>query len=90
MPIVFTRLRAGEKIAESLWEEGATVEPTPCPGVLRVTEPQIGSVMDVGHMLESLVHTASTGGRLSIEAELARWIPSFVPASATRWTSTPN
>lgn len=87
IPIVFTRLRPGEKLSEALWEEGAAVEPTACPGVLRVTEPDSGPVIDVGHMLDSVVHAADTGERLLIEAELARWIPSFVPLSATHWTS---
>jgi FlaA1/EpsC-like NDP-sugar epimerase len=90
IPIVFTQLRPGEKLTESLWEEGATVDATACPGVLRVTEPQTGAAIEVGRMLESLDHIAAGGDRLSIEAELARWLPSFVPASATRWTSAPN
>ncbi len=88
--IEITGLRPGEKLTESLWEEGAIVDATVCPGVLRVTEPQAAAAVDIGRMLERLVDSATSGDRLSIEAELARWLPSFVPASATRWTSAPN
>jgi FlaA1/EpsC-like NDP-sugar epimerase len=36
--IAYTGVRAGEKMEEGLWEDGAVVEPTVNPDVLRVTE----------------------------------------------------
>jgi len=90
IPIVFTGVRPGEKLEEALWEEGATVEPTVCPNVLRVTESELCPGRDVEVMIDRLVQAASTGDRLHIEAELARWISTYVPASAMRHMSVPG
>jgi FlaA1/EpsC-like NDP-sugar epimerase len=78
IPIVFTRLRPGEKLEEVLWETDALVEPTCEPDILRVTEPA-GSPISLPEMLEGLQRAAESGERLSIEAMLAQAIPSFVP-----------
>jgi FlaA1/EpsC-like NDP-sugar epimerase len=80
--IEFTGIRAGEKLEEALWEEGARVEATACPNVLRVTEPEVCPERTVGVMIDSLVQAASTGDRMHVEAELTRWIATYVPASA--------
>ena len=90
IPIVFTGVRPGEKLEEALWEQGATVEPTVCPNVLRVTESELCPDRDVDVMVDSLVQAASTGDRLHVEAELARWISTYVPASAMRHLSVPR
>jgi FlaA1/EpsC-like NDP-sugar epimerase len=84
IPIVFTGIRPGEKLEEALWEQGAVVEATECPSVLRVTEGELCEDREIGAMIESVEHAASTGNRLHVEAELARWIPTYVPASAVR------
>ena len=39
VPIVFTGARPGEKLTEQLWEEGAALDDTDHPDVVRVTEP---------------------------------------------------
>jgi len=39
LPIEFTGLREGEKIAEDLWEDWENPRPTPAPGILVVSEP---------------------------------------------------
>lgn len=80
--IEFTGVRAGEKLEEALWEEGARVEATACPNVLRVTEPEVCPARTVDVMIDSLVQAASTGDRMHVEAELTRWIATYVPASA--------
>ena len=77
IPIAITGLRQGEKLSELLWEADALVEPTACPGVLRVVEPDSGH--DVPAMLESLRQAALGGRRSEIEAELVRWVSSFGP-----------
>lgn len=87
IPIVFTGVRPGEKLEEALWEQGATVEPTVCPNVLRVTESELCPDREVEVMIDSLVQAASTGERLHVEAELAHWISTYVPASAMRHMS---
>lgn len=80
IPIVFTGVRAGEKLHEALWEDGAVVEPTACPSVLQVTEPELWPVPELPHVLDSVTRAAASGGRIDIEAELARWVHSYVPA----------
>jgi len=90
IPIVFTGVRPGEKLEEALWEEGATVEPTVCPNVLRVTESELCPDGEVDAMIDRLVRAASIGDRLHIEAELAHSISTYVPASAMRHMSVPG
>jgi FlaA1/EpsC-like NDP-sugar epimerase len=90
IPIVFTGVRPGEKLEEALWEDGATVDPTACSSVLRVTEAELCGSHEVEAMIDSFVEIASGGDPLHIEAELARWIPTYVPASANRHLSVPG
>lgn len=84
IPIEFTGVRPGEKLEEALWEDGATVEKTSCPSVLRVTESELCAGREISHMVDALSRAASTGDRMNVEAELAHWISSYVPASAMR------
>ena len=66
IPIVFTRLRPGEKLEETLWETDSRVEPTREPDILRVTEPS-GSVPALWPRCwtrSSARPTAATGCRL--------------------------
>jgi FlaA1/EpsC-like NDP-sugar epimerase len=79
IPIVYTGLRPGEKLEESLWEAGATVEPTSEPDILRVTEPGEGHPAPLAQTLEAFARAVASGDRLSIEATLAQTIPTFVP-----------
>jgi FlaA1/EpsC-like NDP-sugar epimerase len=90
VPIVFTGARPGEKLEEALWETGARVEPTVCPNVLRVTESELCSRQEIEAMIDGLVRAAGTGDRLHVEAELARWISTYLPASAMRRRSVPG
>lgn len=80
IPIVFTGVRPGEKLNEALWEDGAVVEPTNCASVLKVSEPDLWPAADLRDVLASIVGAAASGRRMDIEAELARWVPSYVPA----------
>jgi FlaA1/EpsC-like NDP-sugar epimerase len=79
MPIVFTGLRPGEKLEETLWEAGATVEPTTEPDLLRVTEPSDSRPAPLAHVVEAFRRAVAAGDRLSIEATLAQILPTFVP-----------
>jgi FlaA1/EpsC-like NDP-sugar epimerase len=88
IPIVFTGLRPGEKLTEELWEEGALVEPTSHPEVLRVTEHDSSDGRDLSRSLESLAAAARSGDRMRLEAALAQWIPSYVPSSVQNQVDT--
>ncbi len=65
----------------------ATVEPTACPNVLRVTEAELcpGGAVDV--MVDCITQAALVGDRIHVEAELARWIATYVPGSALQHMS---
>ena len=78
IPIVFTRLRPGEKLEETLWEDDARVEPTREPDILCVTEPA-ASPESLPALLDAFKRAVESGDRLSIEAALAQTISSFVP-----------
>jgi FlaA1/EpsC-like NDP-sugar epimerase len=87
IPIVFTGLRPGEKLEEELWEDGALVEPTTHPEVLRVTEHDPANGAELARSLESLAAAAGSGERIRLEAALAHWIPSYVPSSVQKHLS---
>ena len=80
VPIVFTGLRAGEKLEEALWERDAAVDATVHPKVLRVREPNSWSSDDLIRGVDRLVRAANAGDRLTIEHEFAQLIASYVPS----------
>jgi FlaA1/EpsC-like NDP-sugar epimerase len=82
VPIVFTGLRPGEKLEESLWEDGADIQDTPHPEVLKVTEVHSVDAEYLGRSVESLANAAIQGDRARIESGLRQLIPSFSPAAA--------
>jgi len=88
--IAFTGVRAGEKMEEGLWEDGAIVERTVNPDVLRVTEREMLGPPDLPDVIGALEAAAARGDRLEIEALLAECIPSFVPPSSLRGPSRPD
>jgi FlaA1/EpsC-like NDP-sugar epimerase len=77
VPIVFTGLRPGEKLTESLWDEGAMVEATEHPEVLRVTEPQPPAAARMTEVVAFLANAARAGDRQLIDAGLAEIVPAF-------------
>jgi FlaA1/EpsC-like NDP-sugar epimerase len=80
VPVVFTGIRPGEKLEEALWEPDAVVEATSRRSILKVTEAELCADAEVSAMVESLVRALETRRRLDIEAQLAHWVPSYVPA----------
>jgi FlaA1/EpsC-like NDP-sugar epimerase len=80
--IVFTGLRPGEKLEETLWEPGARVEPTAHPHVLRVSEPQHYSGEELARLIEGLESACELGDRLALEHAFASAISSYVPFAA--------
>ena len=77
VPIVFTGVRPGEKIEEVLWEEGAEVESTMHPDIMRVLERAIPQATDWGAAIEHLATIATYGDRRELLAELRAYIPTF-------------
>jgi FlaA1/EpsC-like NDP-sugar epimerase len=80
VPIVFTGLRPGEKLEESLWEEGARIEDTAHPEVLKVTELRTVEPERLASAVEALANAAVQGDRVRIELGLRDLIPSYSPA----------
>ena len=81
IPIVFTRLRPGERLDEHLWEPGAVVEATPHPDILRIAERSEPDDVGLPGLLKVLSAAVSRGDRLELENVLAMLIPTFVPGS---------
>ncbi len=82
IPIVFTGLRAGEKLDEHLWEPGAEVELTPNPEILRIKE-RSETGLSLPEAIDLITAAVARGDRLDLEAILATLLPSFVPGSST-------
>jgi FlaA1/EpsC-like NDP-sugar epimerase len=79
VPIAITGVRAGEKLEESLWEDGAQLDSTAHPDVRRVTEhPEYAGDLDAA--VETLYQAARAGNRAGVEAVLADCIPTFAPS----------
>ena len=84
VPIVYTGLRAGEKLEESLWEESATVAPTSHPEVLQVTEEPAMDFEQCAALVEAMHEATQRGDRQTINAALARFIPTFPQSGVDR------
>lgn len=82
IPIVITGARAGEKLEERLWEEDAVIEPTGHADILKVTEGDACEGATLRSALQAIERAAEAGDRLTAEAVLCEWIPTFAPASA--------
>lgn len=79
IPIVYTGIRPGEKLVETLWEKGAATEATPHPDVLRVIEADDTSGREIPELLRTFAAAAEQGDHLQIQAMLMHQIPTFAP-----------
>ena len=79
IPIMYTGIRPGEKLSESLWEDGATTEPTPHLEVLRVLEPGDERQADVTDIVRDLAMAADDEDEFRIQTMLVQHIPTFAP-----------
>ncbi len=77
--IVYSGLRAGEKLSEQLWEPGSRIEPVGGGDVFRVQEPghPLGGE-ELARMVDAMQRAADTGDALAIHHLLSEAIPSFV------------
>ncbi len=79
IPVVYSGLRPGEKLAEELWEEGSRVEAVGETDVFRVQEPDPPLAGDqLAHMVESLRAASARADELEIHRLLSEAIPTFV------------
>jgi FlaA1/EpsC-like NDP-sugar epimerase len=79
IPITYTGIRPGEKLDESLWEEGATVTTTRHRDVVQVAEPDGWTSGEFDQLLQQLDGAVSAGDAAAIDAVLGRAIPTFAP-----------
>ena len=81
VPIEFTGIRPGEKLEETLWESGATVEPTSIPDVFRVTEPGSPRSLDARSIIDDVIAASESGDLERLRACLEVAVPTCVPRS---------
>lgn len=82
IPVVYTGMRPGEKLAEALWEANARVERTGQQEILRITEPDVCSSEELARIVAALRSAAEEGNPLAVQAILAKCLPTYVPWSA--------
>jgi FlaA1/EpsC-like NDP-sugar epimerase len=92
IPIVYTGLRPGEKLDESLWEAGSVLKPVDYPDLLCVTEPDDPSSERLAAAVETLKAAVAGDDRMKIEWALATCIASYTPplAPPTRLPARPQ
>jgi FlaA1/EpsC-like NDP-sugar epimerase len=73
IPIVFTGARPGEKLTEQLWEEGAALDDTDHPDVVRVTEPPM-TIDDAAMGVERIVAAVQRGDPLAVDTLFRPWL----------------
>jgi FlaA1/EpsC-like NDP-sugar epimerase len=78
--IVFTGIRAGEKLSESLWDEGAAYQPTTHPDIFSLAEMDRLSGSDLENAIDQLESLAEQGNVESI----VQAFDEFIPGAAVR------
>jgi FlaA1/EpsC-like NDP-sugar epimerase len=75
IPTVYTGLRPGEKLDESLWEDGARVAPTAQPDIKIVDEPESITPERLRNVIDRLIQAAGRDDERVVDL-LAECIPS--------------
>jgi len=73
--IVYTGIRPGEKLSETLWDEGANYQPTPHPDILRLVEDDLLNGSALQDTLDELANLAQRGDTAAILHCLETVIP---------------
>jgi FlaA1/EpsC-like NDP-sugar epimerase len=81
VPIVYTGVRAGEKMHEALYDAGMLTKPTSHPEVLEVVGPVDELAVDLNTLILELESAAHRGDRVAIDALLSQAVSGFVPAA---------
>jgi FlaA1/EpsC-like NDP-sugar epimerase len=79
IPIVYTGLRPGEKLDESLWEAGSVLKPVDYPDLLCVTEPDDPSSERLAAAVVTLKAAVADDDRMQIELALTKCIATYAP-----------
>lgn len=77
VPIVFTGLRPGEKLEESLWEEGTIIENTDHPDILMLLETHAPPPDRLADLIEILAKATVNGDTGTIHAALGELVPTY-------------
>jgi FlaA1/EpsC-like NDP-sugar epimerase len=80
--IVFTGIRPGEKLSETLWDEGADYKPTSHPDILRLDEDEFLSGIKLNTAVDDLIDLAQKGDVETIIQKLDNMIPGASVESA--------
>lgn len=80
--IAFTRLRPGDKEAESLWSPDESATPSSIPGLLRVKSPRIAQSL-LESTLETMRHAVAERDRTTALNCLRALVPGFMPGEMT-------
>jgi FlaA1/EpsC-like NDP-sugar epimerase len=73
IPIVFTGVRAGEKLHEVLWNDGEMVGPTSHPKIMRAARPAIAADW-LAEELDALERLVAEGDTLGVVARLGQMV----------------
>jgi FlaA1/EpsC-like NDP-sugar epimerase len=79
IPIVFTGVRAGEKLEELLWEDASQIAPTANPEILQVAAVQSSELIELPGTLRALAAAVADGRPGHVHATLMECLPTFVP-----------
>ncbi|MFN8060152.1 MAG: polysaccharide biosynthesis protein [Vicinamibacterales bacterium] len=82
IPIEFTGLRPGEKLAEELVGKDETVEPAPVPNILRVRWQADADAQHLAEQVMRLESVALDGHAAEVIRQLCALVPTFRPDSA--------
>lgn len=82
IPVVFTGVRPGEKMAERLFGRGMTTRPTAHPDVLEVVGTELSPAVHLDEIVRRLANAAGCGDRAEIQLLLGQLVPGFVFATS--------
>jgi FlaA1/EpsC-like NDP-sugar epimerase len=73
--IVFTGIQPGEKLSESLWEQGSGTRPTTHPDILRLMREEDMVAENINGSVDELIRLAREGDKAAVIRLLDRLIP---------------
>lgn len=84
--IVFTGIRPGEKLSETLWDQWVQYEPTAHPDIVLLNDEDILGGTILRQTVNDLIHLAREGDASAI----VRILDEFIPGAAVRSTPPPD